>query len=83
MRPDMGWRTDRPGICNRKGRTSMTGERTIRVSDHAAGSGKQEELRLSLAVVLHLLPRVLIALFYVVVAPLVRGLGFPSLMKRR
>ena len=46
-------------------------------------SGKgiaDEQHSLARAVVLHLLPGVLMVAFYVVAGPVVRGLGFPSLM---
>jgi membrane protease YdiL (CAAX protease family) len=57
----------------------MTGERTIEVSDHAtaAGIGKQEDLRFSLAVVLHLLPGALLLGTALLLAPPLIERGVP------
>jgi hypothetical protein len=62
----------------------MTGERTIAVSDHAtaAGTGKREDLRFSLAVVLHLLPGALLLGTALLLAPPLIERGVPYELDR-
>jgi len=52
----------------------------IRAQHEIASSLGDEQHSLARTIVLHLLPGALVTAFYVAVTPIVRGLGFPSLM---